>query len=561
MGVNIPTPFRPRTILGGSGAPNADALGKYIIRHFADTPQKGKALNYGVHVTPYPHGPNGYTSSIDGEADSDEVLAQNWLGLPPGLARNEDEDPLIEPLLVLTGDKNLPTLRDMLGSVGLHPHLAPEAQAAQARAGRVHPTKEVWQLAPIPLEELQVYETHEDPAFEEHLHSYVRSLPGNGDVPPPPPTAELPSSGSFPSDASANGNEVNPEASLHVDSTDVIATGLASGPASSGPSQNQGPGPNRMASTRSQSQPTLEILAPLMPMPLKADLKGDESAVSSGTASPVLGRRPSLKATKLAERLHAIHVAQKSQFAERSRRAAGLRSGSLPPGALRPTGLTPLVPEEPELSPKDTLDLTSAPGLAAGPAKNDSKDATHSRTPSTNRTTQDQGVPPSQVISSVREERDRVKEREREEKERSREARWDSHALEQAISERQWAAADAKHGGAHCPQPDWIVFFSPSGVQYALPHLRKRGWLPAPPAPGSRPPAISDPLGQGAGKPRVATLGGTTKRWIRDNLHFWPDATAVSPTPNELMSAIAASQRLSRTNALKQAAEKVGVQI
>lgn len=375
----------------------------------------------------------------------------------PGIADSEDDDPLIEPLMILTGDKNMPTLRDILGSVGLHPHISPHAQAAQAQAGRVHPTKDVWQLAPVPFEEVQVYETHEDPEIEEHLLSYVHSLPGYTSAPPSP-------------------------------------TGLHGAAQVPGPPPC--PGPSALSAKRSQSQPTLE--------PLSLVRTDHESVVSSGTASPVLGRRPSLKATQLAERLSAIHAAQRqagdSRTLARLQRANGARSGSLPPGALRPTGLTPLVPEEP-----------------AAPVE-----------------THEAEVRPARRASS----------------------RWDSDALEREICERQWAVAGAK---GRVNQPDWIVFFSPSGVQYALPHLRARGWLPPAPAAGTPVPAISDPPGLGGGYPRIATLGGTTKRWIRDNLKFWPDATAATPTPSELMNAVAAAQKSVRTRALREAAAEAGL--
>lgn len=83
-------------------------------------------------------------------------------------------------------------------------------------------------------------------------------------------------------------------------------------------------------------------------------------------------------------------------------------------------------------------------------------------------------------------------------------------------------------------KPDWLVFFSPSGLQYALPTLRARRWLPPADAPAH--PALS--AGAPDGFPRVACLGPTTKRAVKELLGFAPDAVASAPEPVELREAI-----------------------
>ena len=105
-------------------------------------------------------------------------------------------------------------------------------------------------------------------------------------------------------------------------------------------------------------------------------------------------------------------------------------------------------------------------------------------------------------------------------------------------------------------KPDWIVFFSPSGIQYALDDLRSRRWLPGPytfdadrqeyakESPESkrrREKWLS--MGPPEGFPRLAVLGPTTKRWVRQNLGFQPDAVAASPGPTELREAIRMAEK------------------
>ena len=125
----------------------------------------------------------------------------------------------------------------------------------------------------------------------------------------------------------------------------------------------------------------------------------------------------------------------------------------------------------------------------------------------------------------------------------------DEALLEKAINARQ-----SKQKNAH--KPDWLVFFSPSGVQYALPHLRRRRWLPPEPPADSVPPPIDAKPGAGGKYPKVAVLGPTTKRWIKDNLHFWPDAVAATPGPIELKEAITLVEKRRRIETMKKKLEK-----
>lgn len=105
-------------------------------------------------------------------------------------------------------------------------------------------------------------------------------------------------------------------------------------------------------------------------------------------------------------------------------------------------------------------------------------------------------------------------------------------------------------------KPDWIVFFSPSGLQFALDDLRKRRWLPkqhtfnfeaqeyakdSPESRERREKWLS--AGPPEGYPRIAVLGPTTKRWVRQNLGFQPDAVAASPGATELREAIRMAER------------------
>ena len=50
-------------------------------------------------------------------------------------------------------------------------------------------------------------------------------------------------------------------------------------------------------------------------------------------------------------------------------------------------------------------------------------------------------------------------------------------------------------------------------------------------------------MGPPEGYPRIAALGPTTKRWVRQNLGFQPDAVAASPGPTELREAIRMAEK------------------
>lgn len=88
-----------------------------------------------------------------------------------------------------------------------------------------------------------------------------------------------------------------------------------------------------------------------------------------------------------------------------------------------------------------------------------------------------------------------------------------------------------EHLDAHTPpasaptevRPDWIVFFSPSGGNYALQELVQRRWI------------VSQEAHQGC---KVACIGRTTAQWVHETLGFEPHAIAAHPTPDALQEAI-----------------------
>ncbi|SPO28806.1 related to HEM4 - Uroporphyrinogen III synthase [Ustilago trichophora] len=104
-------------------------------------------------------------------------------------------------------------------------------------------------------------------------------------------------------------------------------------------------------------------------------------------------------------------------------------------------------------------------------------------------------------------------------------------------------------------RPDWIVFFSPSGVNYALEEFRRRKWMPperererdSKPSSGqeqvgTKTTVTSHAAGKGRSRkyPRIAVLGSTTRAWMVENLDIEPDAVATKPGPKELKDAIEA---------------------
>lgn len=138
------------------------------------------------------------------------------------------------------------------------------------------------------------------------------------------------------------------------------------------------------------------------------------------------------------------------------------------------------------------------------------------------------------------------------------------------------AVDSAGHGagnGSKVPfiaRPDWIVFFSPSGVDYALDEFRRRKWMP-PAADGSASATTTSKteqlgasttvssshttsLGKGSAStsrkfPRIAVLGSTTRAWMVEHLGMEPDAVATKPGPKELKDAIEAVELRLRAKA------------
>lgn len=143
-------------------------------------------------------------------------------------------------------------------------------------------------------------------------------------------------------------------------------------------------------------------------------------------------------------------------------------------------------------------------------------------------------------------------------------------------------ANDASSGANHSAtlqriaRPDWIVFFSPSGVNYALEEFRRRKWLPpqaSHPQDASQQTATANQEAEHLGAnttvtthtsaataaktsssksrkyPRIAVLGSTTRAWMVENLGIEPDAVAAKPGPKELKDAIEAVELRLRAKA------------
>jgi uroporphyrinogen-III synthase len=115
------------------------------------------------------------------------------------------------------------------------------------------------------------------------------------------------------------------------------------------------------------------------------------------------------------------------------------------------------------------------------------------------------------------------------------------------------------HNRQTIARPDWIVFFSPSGVNYALEEFRRRKWMPPErattassantSAAATSNTANTEAIGakttvtsHSASRkyPRIAVLGSTTRAWMVENLAIEPDAVATKPGPKELKDAIEA---------------------
>lgn len=58
------------------------------------------------------------------------------------------------------------------------------------------------------------------------------------------------------------------------------------------------------------------------------------------------------------------------------------------------------------------------------------------------------------------------------------------------------------------------------------------------------------------GYPRIAVLGPTTKRWVRQNLGFQPDAVAATPGATELREAIRMAEKRIRREHERRKGEK-----
>lgn len=133
-------------------------------------------------------------------------------------------------------------------------------------------------------------------------------------------------------------------------------------------------------------------------------------------------------------------------------------------------------------------------------------------------------------------------------------------------------------------RPDWIVFFSPSGVNYALEEFRRRKWMPPAERDSNGKPDVASTAsseatsttptsvpgtetisanttvtshastdgsqsnsGSSRKYPRIAVIGNTTRSWMVENLNIEPDAVASKPGPKELKDAIEAVELRSRS--------------
>ncbi|SHO77610.1 Uncharacterized protein MSYG_1952 [Malassezia sympodialis ATCC 42132] len=94
------------------------------------------------------------------------------------------------------------------------------------------------------------------------------------------------------------------------------------------------------------------------------------------------------------------------------------------------------------------------------------------------------------------------------------------------MTDRSMPDPDKENTGtsAQNMHPDWVVFFSPSGGDYALPELTQRGWV----VPGNQKRNLC----------KIACIGQTTAAWANDTLGYTPDAIADRPTPEALRNAI-----------------------
>ena len=439
-------------------------LARYAVRHFGD--QQPNLPDYSTPVAK-----DGSDSKYDGPA-------------------------AIEPLLILTGDKNLPTIRDILSAAG-KPSEDGQAPSTQ----------------PITFEELQVYETKEDPEFEAHIIDFEHTLPPVSSRPSSRrPSASEPESSGF-------GSGLKALTSSHNNSDGAPSPATLSA-----------------ALTRAKNG---DADVP------EVDLNGKDPDSVSGSAS--VSRRPSIKAKLLAERLNALNKAAV---------ASGIPSPLSQPTALASANSAENVRPPEGLSPQGKAHATSAflqaANMQAAGKGNMIASILHSEQTSAQAGQSSMKPPPTPPLTdkmtlsptgsgavspmSGVAQRTGTSGMVQGHEATLGTLNEDSALTDEALLEHAITARQQRSVKSH--KPDWIVFFSPSGVQYALPHLRQRKWLPPEPPAGSQPPAIDVKPGVPKGYPKMAVLGPTTKRWVRDNLHFWPDACAGSPTPVDLKEAI-----------------------
>ncbi|KDN53625.1 hypothetical protein K437DRAFT_3752 [Tilletiaria anomala UBC 951] len=659
--ITLPTPFRPRLVLGGVATGTGESLANYVIKHFADGPGSRPP----GYCSPGNRSPVLTRSTIlDGKSGADisiEGEEAQYTGPPP-----------IEPLLILTGDKNLPTIRNMLstvrrprptkedGSAGCltEPATTTVAPAAGAAAdtkplGRrmisMPKSKELWEMSPIPFEELQVYETSEDPEFDAHLRSFEQSLPPGSSRPnsrrpsasesdgggtntgllsalsgPPPnmlsaaisgaasgspgttalqaldPSAPAASSGSAGGSSipASEGSISTPSSAsvsrrssikakilaerLNVVNKGVLANGLPSplmsgaplegsasalapgvtstplGGASTAPGTHPGPGARERAQMNGSAVgPGGSIMMPAAVHATPAFLQaaGGEEATMLGLQQKAdVGAMPVAASESSSAVGSATHVPGTDNSATGASVLCTLHEPTMPSPllgkSLHPSNSQAFVSSALSLEPIAASDYP-IPGVVGagicsgnssgsgningtGAANSPSSGGSWNVTPGGYRAS---GSAPSQAHENKLGTLDE-----------------DSALTDEALLEHAITAQQNRVAQSH--KPDWIVFFSPSGVQYALPHLRCRKWIPPEPPAEAEPPPIDAKPGAGSKYPRIAVLGPTTKSWVRHNLHILPDAVAASPAPTELREAINLVEKKRRIERMKQLLEE-----
>lgn len=85
-------------------------------------------------------------------------------------------------------------------------------------------------------------------------------------------------------------------------------------------------------------------------------------------------------------------------------------------------------------------------------------------------------------------------------------------------------------------EPWWIVLFAPSAARHVMPTLRKHFSMTA----GKSSP--SSGRGTGSRQARLAAIGPTTAKFIREDLILEVDAVADAPTAESLVSSLVSSK-------------------